>query len=154
MNDAMLQGDVKPRQFASPRQPGIRSFCEADRAFVMRLVKEKYPDRPVEKAVPWVEWCLTQPDRLVLVGSHSFGVASALWHYGFERRGGLAILCSRPEPGSIFEILRMLRAMISWAKDKGCRGHFNLTADPDVDFGPVAKRLGGVELPVWKIPLE
>lgn len=130
----------------------IRIAYEPDRAFIMALVREKYPDRDVDKAVPWVEWCLTQPDRLVCVGPNSFGVASALWHYGIERHGGMAILCSRAKSG--FEVLRMLRFMIAWAKEKGCHGDFDLAPDAGIDLGPFARRLGGVSRTVWKIPLE
>ena len=131
----------------------IHIASEPDREFIMDLVREMYPNRDVDKAVPWVEWCLTNPDRLVLVGTHSFGIASALWHYGFERHGGMAILCSKPENGSVFEVLRMVKIMIAWAKEKGCTGDFDLAPDSGVDFEPLARRLGGVRRLVWKVPL-
>lgn len=132
---------------------GIRRAVETDRAFVMELVKEKYPDR-YQFGVRYVEWCLTQADKLVAVGPHSFGVATAYWNYGFERRAGSSILCARPVPGAALEVLRMLRFMINWAKQQGCEGSFRLQEDTGVDFGPLARRLGGSERIVWEIPLE
>ena len=77
----------------------IRAAGEADRAAIMALVKEKYPER-YDKGVLYVEWCLRQPDKLVAVGPNSFGVASAYWNYGFERRAGSSILCARPVAGA------------------------------------------------------
>ena len=132
----------------------IRPFVESDREFVIALTKEKYPTRDISKGIPWVEWCLTQPDRLVLVGPNSFGVAGALWHYGFERRGSLAILCSRPRPGAAFEVLRMVRTMIRWAKERGCSGAFKMESDPETDFGPLVRRLGGQSRTFYELPLE
>lgn len=131
----------------------IRRFEEADRPFVMGLVKEKYPER-YDKGVRYVEWCLTQPDKLVAVGPNSFGVAAAYWNYGFERRAGSSILCARAVSGSAFEVLRMVRYMIAWAKDQGCIGSFRIQEDTGVDFGPLARRLGGHERAVWEVPLE
>lgn len=130
----------------------IRPAVEADRPFVMSLVKEKYPDR-YEKGISYVEWCLTNPDRLVAVGPNSFGVAAAMWHYGFERRGGISILCCRPVAGAAFEVVRMARFMLGWAREKGCRGEFTLMEDTGADFGPLARRLGGVAKTVWRIPI-
>lgn len=131
----------------------IRTAVEPDRAFIMALVKEKYPDR-YDKGVHYVEWCLTQPDKLVAVGPNSFGVASAYWNYGFERRAGSSILCARPVAGAALEIVRMLRFMIAWARQQGAQGPFRLQEDTGVDFGPLARRLGGSERIVWEIPLE
>ena len=158
MNDAMPQGDVNPRSFTGDilpfvRQPSeIRRATEIDRPFVMELVKEKYPDRYAQ-GIPYVNWCLNNPDRLVAVGPHSFGVASAMWHYGFQRRGGISILCCRPVAGASFEIVRMVRFMLDWAKAVGCEGDFTLVEDTGVDFGPLVRRLGGVSRTVWRIPL-
>ncbi len=131
----------------------IRRAAEPDRAFIMELVREKYPDR-FDKGVHYVEWCLKQPDKLVAVGPNSFGVASAYWNYGFERRAGSSILCARPVAGSALEIVRMLRFMLVWAKQQGCEGLFRLQEDTGVDFGPLARRLRGRERIVWEIPLE
>lgn len=131
----------------------IHPFSEADRPFVMALVKEKYPDRYLH-GVRYVEWCLTQPDKLVAVGPNSFCVAAAYWNYGFERRAGASILCARPVAGSAFEVLRLVRYMVAWAKQQGCEGSFRLQEDTGVDFGPLARRLGGSERIVWEIPVE
>lgn len=131
----------------------IRPATESDRTLIMDLVKEKYPDRYL-KGVRYVEWCLTQPDKLVCVGPNSFGVAAAYFNYGFERRAGASILCARPVAGSVFEVLRMVRYMIAWAKRQGCEGDFRLQEDTGVDFGPLSRRLGGREKVVWEIPLE
>lgn len=131
----------------------IRRAVETDRDFVMGLVKDKYPDRYL-KGVHYVEWCLTQPDKLVAVGPNSFGVASAYWNYGFERRAGSSILCARPVAGAALEIVRMLRFMLRWARQQGCGGSFRLQEDTGVDFGPLARRLRGAERIIWEIPLE
>ena len=129
----------------------IHIASEPDREFIMDLVREMYPDRDVDKAVPWVEWCLKNPDHLVLVGENSFGIARAEWVYGFERLGKLLILCSR---GKSLEALRMVRKMIAWSKTRGC-SDFRIDANTGVDFASFAKRLGGHRQTVlrYDIPL-
>jgi len=119
----------------------IHRALDADKPFMLELAKEKYPNRDIERGVPWVEWCMGNRERLVLVGRHSFGIARVEWIYGFERRAGLDMLCARKGAG--FEAFRMVRMMIQWAREQGAQGEFKLDADTGVDFGPFARRLGG-----------
>ena len=123
----------------TPERPqrSIHIASEPDREFIMELVREKYPTKAVDRSVPWVEWCLKNPDHLVLVGENSFGIARSEWVYGFERLGTLLILCSR---GRNLEALRMVRKMIAWAKTRGCL-EFRLDANTGVDFAAFGKRL-------------
>ena len=126
---------------ASQRPAGVGDLIhvasEPDREFIMELVREMYPEKDVDRSVPWVEWCLKNPDHLVLVGENSFGIARSEWVYGFERLGTLLILCSR---GRNLEALRMVRKMIAWAKIRGCL-EFRLDANTGVDFAAFGKRL-------------
>lgn len=159
MNDAMLNGDVNPRSFAPRLEAAvnpIRRATEADIPFVRELAVLKYPARNVEQALNWFKWCLQSPDRLVLVGANSFGIAQVDWNYGFERRGRMDVLAGRAVPGASFETLRMIRMMVLWAKERGATGNFKIEADTGVDFGPFAKRLGGRQVTtVWyEIPLN
>ncbi|MFA5897720.1 MAG: hypothetical protein WC829_01275 [Hyphomicrobium sp.] len=158
MNEAMPYGDVKPRHFGPPvlAMPAIHVATDADKPFMLALAREKYPGRNIDLGIPWVERCMANPDRLVLVGPNSFGIAQADWLYGFERRGRLDMLCARPQPGVALEALRMVRMMVGWAKSRGCLGTFKLDADTGVDFGPFARRLGGVKVTSvrYEIPLE
>jgi hypothetical protein len=119
----------------------IRRATDADKPFMLALAKECYPDRGIERGVPWVEWCMANSERLVLVGPNSFGIARVEWIYGFERRSGMDMLCARKGTG--FEAFRMVRVMLRWAKESGAKGEFKLEADTGVDFGPFARRLGG-----------
>jgi len=153
--DALHQGDVKPTCFVFGAPPAIRRATHADIPFVRELARLKYPDREIEQARDWFEWCLKNPDRLVLVGANSVGVAQVDWRYGFERRGRLDMLASRPQAGAPWEAFRMVRMMLAWAKEQGAQGTFRLDADTGVDFGPFARRLGGkpVTLTRYEIPL-
>ena len=159
MNDMMVHGDVRPR-FVLPELPEpvchIRRATEADIPYMLALAKEKYPDRPVEMGVPWMQWCLQNPNRLVLVGLDSVGVAQADTHYGYARKGRLDWLCGRPVKGAALETLRMVRMMIAWAKEQGCVGDFRLDAETDVDFAPFSRRLGGREVVIkrYLIPIN
>lgn len=157
MNDAMPQGDVQPRQFAAPalERKFIRRATLADMPFIISLAKEKYPARQIELGIPWMEACIQNSERLVLVGPNSAGVAQIGWHYGFERRARLDMLGARPTASSAWEAFRMVQIMVAWAKDEGATGSFRLDADTGVDFGPFARRLGGtpVTLTRYEIPL-
>ena len=95
---------------------------------------------------------MKHPQRLVLVGAYSFGVAEVSDKYGFERRARLGMLAALPGAG--MEPLRLVRMMIAWAKQQGAAGTFRLDADTGVDFGPFAKRLGGKPiLAQYEVPI-
>ena len=153
----MPQGDVKPTCFATAlaARKFIRRASLDDMPFIIGMAKEKYPARQIEQGIPWMEWCIGSPERLVLVGPNSVGVASIGWHYGFERRARLDMLGARPTAGGALEPLRIVRIMLDWAKEQGAQGTFRLDADTGVDFGPFARRLGGkpVTLTRYEIPL-
>ena len=157
MNDAMPQGDVQPRQFAEPfcERKFIRRATLADMPFMIALAREKYPDMPVERGIGWMEGCIGNPERLVLVGPNSVGVAQIGWNYGFERRARLAMLGARHRAASAWEAFKMVQIMVAWAKDQGAEGTFKLDADTGVDFGPFARRLGGKSVTVtrYELPL-
>lgn len=162
MNDEMVHGDVNPRKFCEEvneqvlSSRTVRVATLEDVPFMVEVAKSAYPNRPIERGVPWIEWCIKSSERLVLVGSHSFGVAHITWHYGFELSSGLVALASRPEARAAFETLHMLRFMIEWAKIRGATGVFTLDADTGTDFGPFAARLGAkrVHLLQYHIPLN
>lgn len=157
MNDAMPQGDVRPRQFATPwpARKFIRRATLYDMPFMVALAREKYPSLPVAEGVGWMESCLSNPERLVLVGPNSVGVAQIGWNYGFQRRARLDMLGARPTVSGAWEAFRMVQIMLAWAKDQGAEGTFRLDADTGVDFGPFARRLGGKPVTVtrYELPL-
>lgn len=136
--------------------PVIRVATPDDMAFIVALAKEKYPDRDVERGIPWMRRCMGDPEQRVLVGRNSAGVARVYWRYGFERRGRLEMLGARAVPGAALEALGMVRMMIAWARLQGAVGSFALDADTGVDFGPFARRLGGrhVRVDRYEIPYE
>lgn len=142
----------------------IRIATVADIPTLVEFAKEAYGDRLIGRGGEWVksgggahwlQWCISNPDRLVLIGANSVGIAQVSWHYGFEKRGRLDVLVSRPGSKTPFETLKMVRIMLDWAKEKGATGKFKLDADTGVDFEPFAKRLGGVPVTMtrYEIPL-
>lgn len=156
-----LHGDVGLWRFRAPALPvgniclGIRKATLDDMTFMVALAAEKYPARTIELGIPWMEWCLQSPERLVLVGPNSAGVAQVSWNYGYERRARLDMLGCRATPGAALEALRMVRMMLDWARQQGAKGSFRLDADTGIDFGPFARRLGGkpVTHTRYEIPL-
>ena len=155
-----LHGDVNPdwrnyRPVNGFEYPAIHEAGVADEQFMFEIAREKYPERAIEQGVRWVRWCMQSPERLVLVGPNSFGIAQVDWRYGFERRSKLDMLCSRPASGRALEALKMVQLMIAWAKEKGALGAFRLDADTGADFEPFARRLGGkaVTATWYEIPL-
>ena len=135
--------------------PVIRAATLDDMPFIIELAREKYPQRTIEKGIPWMAWAIQNSERLVLVGPNSGGVAQVSWNYGFERRARIDMLGARAVPGAALEALRMVRMMLVWAKEQGAEGTFRLDADTGVDFGPFARRLGGkpVTTTRYEIPL-
>ena len=61
------------------------------------------------------------------------------------------MLCS--EPGAVWDAVRCLRRVVSWAKDKGCIKCW-FGSETEYDISAVAKRVGGVqEQPRFRIDL-
>ena len=156
-----LHGDVNPdwrnyRPGNEVEYPAIREATSADEPFMFAIAREKYPERAIERGATWVRWAMKHPERLVLVGPNSFGIAQVSWFYGFERRARLDMLCARPVAGAALEALKMVRMMVVWAAAQGAEGAFKLDADTGVDFEPFARRLGGkaVTTTRYEIPLR
>lgn len=133
----------------------IRIATLDDITLIGEIARQQYPHLDVEKARGWLTWAIQHPDRLVLVGLNSVGIAQVAWFYGMEKRARLDVLARRPAPEGVLEAFRMVRIMVSWGKEKGATGNFKLDADTGVDFGPFAKRLGGKPVTVtrYEIPL-
>jgi len=129
----------------------IRPATLEDMPFLVALAQEAYPGRGIERGIPWMEWAIQNPERLVLIGPGCAGVAQVSWNYGFERRARLDMLAGK----SHWSTFKMVRHMLAWAKSMGATGNFRLDADTGVDFAPFAKRLGGkpVTLTRYEIPL-
>lgn len=141
------------------RNSAIRRGREEDIPFMLEVGRERYGDRASEISVPWIKWHLKNPASLVLIGSATVGLASINLHYGFEKRARLDMLAAKHEKQAVFEALQQVRAMVRWAAINGAEGAFKIDADTGVDFGPFAKRLGGVEVdpkiyPRYEIPLD
>lgn len=141
---------------AHVRADGIREATLDDIPAIIAFAKDKYPDRAVEQGGPWLEWCINNPNRLVLIGPNSIGVAQVSVNYGVERKGKLDMLGARPAAGAALEALKMIRIMTRWAKSRGAVGTFRLSADTGVDFKSFSERLGGKPVTVthYEIPLE
>ena len=131
--------------------PEIRPATLADVDAYLDLAERLYPGRGVSRSRPWVEWCIDNPERLVLVGPGCFAIAQVTWHYGFERRARLDVLAG----SAGFTTFRMIRHMLTWARSMGATGDFLLDADTGVDFEPFARRLGArPKIVRYAIPLE
>ena len=141
------------------RNSTIRRATEADIVWGLEIAKERYPDRDVQLGVQFVRWSMNNPNSVVLRGSSVFGIASIVMKYGFEKRARLDMLAARSGNTAVVEALHIVRAMVRWAALNGAQGHFRIDADTGVDFGPLARRLGGhevdpVKYPRYDIPLE
>jgi len=150
-----LHGDVGHPSLngsAMPNLETIRLATLADVPIWIEKAKAKYPGRDVEKATRWAEWCVQNPNRLVLVGRNCAGIAQVDQYYGFECKAKLDMLFGDPS----WETFRMVRMMVRWAREKGATGTFRLDADTGADFAPFAARLGGRPVTVtrYEIPLE
>lgn len=137
----------------------IRIATLADIPFIMDIGKERYGDRAVGPSFDWVRYQMQNASAVVLVGPESVGISSIAWKYGSEKRARLDVLCARRTRTAPIEALQVLKAMIRWAAFNGAQGMFRVDADTGVDFGPFAKRLGGVEVdarryPRYDIPLD
>lgn len=150
-----FESDIFADLAAPPAQETVRRATLADVPVLLEIAKELYADRPVANAESWLRWAIQNPERLVLIGKASAGVAQLSWNYGFERRARLDALGALPGRASAFEALRIVRLMIQWARENGATGTFRLDADTGVDFGPFARRLGGkpVTHTRYEIPL-
>ena len=137
----------------------VRRFTEADIPWGLEIAKERYPNRDVSLGVEFVRWSMRNPNSIVLRGASSFGVASIVMKYGFEKRSRLDILAAKAGNSSVVDAIQIVRAMVRWAALQGALGFFRIDADTGVDFGPLARRLGGHEVdaklyPRYDIPLD
>jgi hypothetical protein len=103
----------------------------------------------IMRGAKWMAWAINNPDRLVLLGPNSFGVAQTGMFYGCERRASIDILCCRPNAGASLEALRMVRKMVAWARRRGAPS-LRLDSDTGVDFAAFGKRLGAKPVTVTK----
>lgn len=135
------------------RNSTVRRFIDdADVMWSLEIAKERYPNRDVSLGVPFVRWSMNNPNCIALRGEVAFGVASIVMKYGFEKRARLDILGARKGNSSVIEALQIVRAMVRWAAVQGAQGYFRIDADTGVDFGPIARRLGGHEVDPVKYP--
>jgi len=117
----------------------IRRFTLADFDHCYSICRKMYPDR-AHLGVPWALECTRRSDHLVLVSPHGVGISHIYWKYGVTLIGVLDLLTV--EPGHPWEALKLLRAMIDWAKSNGAK-RYTLSSDTGVDLGPLATRLSG-----------
>lgn len=138
------------------RNSTLRRATEADIPFMLEIGRERYGERYTEAAIPWMRYHLKNPGSLVLVGSASMGVASINLYYGFEKRARLDMLAAKLVKQAHWEAFQQVKAMVRWAAVNGAEGGFKIDADTGADFGPFAKRLGGlrVQYPRYDIPLD
>ena len=119
----------------------IRRVTVEDIPRALEMAAAAYPERRVAMGEDWARWVVGHPDRICLISDEALGVASIVTRYGHERRAQLDLLASL-NPRS-FDPVRMLRAMIEWARSRQAVGAFKIDSDTGVDFGPFVRRLGG-----------
>lgn len=122
----------------------IRQAAPEDLAEIIRRIMLHYGVRAspekIKQSSPWMQQAIVDPNRLVLLGPNSFGMARVGTFYGSERQASVDILCCRPIASAAFESLRMLRKMIAWTRRRGAPT-LRLEADRGIDFEPFARRL-------------
>ena len=119
----------------------IRRVTVEDIPRALEMAAAAYPERRVAMGEDWARWVIGHPDRICLISDEALGVASIVTRYGHERRAQLDLLASL-NPRS-FDPVRMLRAMVEWARSRQAVGAFKIDSDTGVDFGPFVRRLGG-----------
>lgn len=137
----------------------VRRATEADIPWGLEIAKQRYPGRPVELGLQFIRWSMGNPNAIVLRGESVFGIASVVMKYGFEKRARLDMLAAEPGNTRVVELLHVVRAMVRWSALQGAEGFFRIDADTGIDFGPLARRLGGhevdpVKYPRYDIPLD
>lgn len=141
------------------RNSVVRRATEADIPWGLEIARQRYPGRNVELGLQFIRWSLGNANSIVLRGESVFGIASVVMKYGFEKRARLDMLAAKPGNTAVVEVLQVVRAMVRWSALQGAEGHFRIDADTGVDFGPLARRLGGHEVdpakyPRYDIPLD
>lgn len=153
-----MNAPVQHRLF---RNSTIRRATLNDMPGMLELAEECYPGRGVKAGWDWMKWNIENKvgDRCVLVGEHSYIVAQIYKRYGYELRARVDMLCSRKSRKGWIEVVQLVKGIRRWAALAGVVDPFKLDADTGVDFGPIARRLGGwkvdpVRYPVYEIPVD
>lgn len=122
-----------------------------------RLAQARYPGNyDIEAAEMWMRnIVLRQPMVFYPIRTdHAFMVTlvSLLPWLPGEPQANVVMLCA--ENGHMWDSVRLARASLEWAIRRNCwRWGFN--SDTDFDVGPIAKRMGLIELcPRYVVPLK
>jgi hypothetical protein len=122
----------------------IRPATAGDLDKILAIARAAYADFDFddEACRQWALKAFQNPDVLIAVGNHGFGVSgvSAPFWAPLKRRGVMVFLASTG--GSGYEPCAILRYMIKWAlRDRGA-STYHFGEDTGVNFAPYAKRVG------------
>ena len=162
MNDEMVHGDVKPRQFSPemnganlrqqllqrPLKGNIRRCQESDIPWMMALAAEAYPDAAQadsQATATWLAERMRQPEIVFLRGDRSIGIAHLthrFWVPGHWQAYLLFLYAGKVAKENVWEPFHLLDALVEWAK-LGNATKFWFGDITGYDFEAYAKRRGG-----------
>lgn len=129
-----------------PRHP-IRPCTLDDIPWLLERIAVHYKEQPVDLKKTEAYWRATigRKDHVYIRGSLSAGSSRLVRPYwatseSLPTATDLFFFADK-EPGSVFEILAIMRIMINWARDCGCH-NYRFAAQTGVDVSALAKRLG------------
>mgnify|MGYP001549724377 CR=1 FL=1 len=121
----------------------IRPLTEADFPWCHDLCRRAYPMGYYDprSAQNWFTGLLKSPGVCALRGEKAFAIAAVQERPWNPARSDAFLLPVVAPDGSGFELYRIMRELVRWARAAGAE-EFHFDAITGVDFGPIARRLG------------
>ena len=123
----------------------IRPATVEDIPRILEMADSAYPEQEwdAESVARWGEVALQSPNVLCLVGDRAFGLSTVTSPFYNPKlvRGYMVFLAG--VEGCGWEPCKILRAMVSWSKERGARS-FHFGEATNVNLAPLAKRVGAV----------
>lgn len=133
----------------------IRAASPDDLPWCVDLCRRRYAE-PMDLAAlqAFLLRCIADQDVLFERTGRAFTVTRLAQVYFWPRSvAAMLILVAEDEPGAVWDIMRLARSAARWGKARGA-SRLSIGAETGVDFGPIAKRMGGVAAtPCYHVPL-
>jgi hypothetical protein len=127
------------------RRQIIRRAVPEDLSRLLDIMDPCYPGRSIRRGARWIAWHINNPDSIVLLGPASVSIGCIATRFGYEKVARMEVLCTTKGKATAIEPLRHMRIMTAWAREHNLPLH--IASDTGVDLGPIARRLGGREIP-------
>ena len=130
----------------------IRDIGPDDFPWVFSLAQQRYEGYDQGGALQALATAVRIPTAIAWRTDHGFLVANTTGTLWYPKRRALEILALCVEEGHHWDAVKLLRASVAWARDKGCE-RWLVNSDTQHQIGSLAVRAGAMPEPRYVIDL-